>query len=238
MLYFTVDPRDSYKVGGSCNTCCCQEASIAPDEINKMTVNYAPWAAPIGGKGLTNSTQFAVEKKSGDEPDDAPNNDNLSLAVERGAILGGDVFSTASSPIGEPLTFGLVPLSGPQHGTITFTDAGIFTYTPDSGYTGYDNFFYTTTDGQNTVIREVIIQVNFPAPAAPFPEQRYTPPIRIDRKRVKVDPNSFQLNLAIEASPALRVGEIYRLTIKQPTLDCDCNEYFHVSCYDFVVGKC
>lgn len=239
MLYFTADPRDTYRAGGSCGVCCCAEASVTPNETNKMVVNYSAWAAPIGGRGLTNTTQWSIDKKAGSEPPEGPANSNYSFATDKDVLLTGvAVTANASQPDAAPLTYSLLPLSGPDHGDLTFGSNGSFTYLPQSGFTGYDNFFFVTSDGTNQIIREVILQVNLGGVNPDFAAQPYTPALKIDRNKIRVDAHTYQLSLMIEASPALRIGDIYRLTLRQPTLDCDCNEYFHQSCYDFVVGKC
>ncbi|MCV7062510.1 tandem-95 repeat protein [Mycolicibacterium vaccae] len=38
-------------------------------------------------------------------------------------------------------------VSDPLHGTLDFDDAGVFIYTPDPGFEGYDSFHYTAFDG-------------------------------------------------------------------------------------------
>ena len=50
-----------------------------------------------------------------------------------------------SDPDGDTLT---VSLNGqPQNGTVTLNADGSFTYTPDAGFIGEDEFTYTATDG-------------------------------------------------------------------------------------------
>ena len=40
-----------------------------------------------------------------------------------------------------------VALTGPAHGTLTFSAAGDFIYTPDTGYSGPDSFTYFADNG-------------------------------------------------------------------------------------------
>lgn len=239
MLYFTADPRDTYRAGGSCGICCCGEATVTPNETNKMVINYAAWAAPIGGRGLSNETQWSIDKKSGSEPPEGPVNTNYSVSIPRNTeYLLGDVATGASSPESLPLTYSLLPLSGPDNGVIDFLPNGKWSYTPRNSFVGYDNFFFVTSDGGQQIIREVIIQIQQGSPTPDLPAQAYTPPLKIDRNNIRYDAANYQISLMIEASPALRIGDVYRLTLRQATLDCDCNKYFHQSCYDFVVSKC
>lgn len=238
MLYFNADPRDAYASGQSaCNTCCCEKFNLSPGEVNKLMINYSTWAAPLGGIGLQPRTQFSIEKKSGEEPDDAPNSINLQVATTVGVAIDGDIAATSSSPTGKTLVFGLVPLSGPDHGQVTVNEDGTFEYTPDGLYVGYDRFFFTVSDGDYTVIREAAVKVSKTAPATPLPDPNFTPDIRVDPKTVNVT-TGFMMSAQIAASPSVSVGSVYRMVIKQPALDCDCNEYFHLSCYDIIIGKC
>lgn len=238
MLSFIADPRDTYPAGGSCGTCCCQNAQIAPGEINKVIINYVAWAAPIGGRGLTNKTMFSVDKKFGSEPTTGPVNTNYSQSSVNGAAINSNVSSGASDPNGDLLSYALVPLSGPENGILSFNSDGSYIYNPKSGFVGYDNFFFVTRAGGEEIIREVRIQSSPAAPAQPLPAQPYTSPITIDRERIHVDAKNYMISFPIEASPGLRIGDVYRLSVRQSTLDCDCNEFVHLSCYDFTVGKC
>ncbi|MGH8400346.1 MAG: Ig-like domain-containing protein, partial [Gammaproteobacteria bacterium] len=68
---------------------------------------------------------------------------------------------SAYSNQSSPLTFQL--LSEPQHGTLKLTDLqlGLFTYTPDNGYTGPDSFTYNATQGgltSNTATVNITVQ--------------------------------------------------------------------------------
>ncbi len=49
----------------------------------------------------------------------------------------------------DPITVSLpsIPELAPLHGTVLLNADGSFSYTPQTGYTGYDWFFYTPTDG-------------------------------------------------------------------------------------------
>jgi hypothetical protein len=57
---------------------------------------------------------------------------------------GSGLLSGASGSSGDPISAGL--LSPPAHGSVTVSDDGSFTYTPDSGYSGADYFGYRVVD--------------------------------------------------------------------------------------------
>lgn len=239
MIYFNADPRDAYRSGGNvCGTCCCQDIRIAPAEVNKVQINYAPWAAPLGGHGLQNSTEFAIEQKSNPTPQNAPTNIDYRFASTAGVAIVGDVSVSANAPIGETITFGLVPFSGPEYGEITFDPNGSFTYEPTAGRVGYDHFFFWTEAGGVRTVNQAQLKVSQTAPADPLPDHPLIPDVSVAMKTVNVDQSGYLLSFQLKASPAAEVGAIYRMTIRQPALDCDCNEYFHVSCYDITIAKC
>ena len=76
------------------------------------------------------------------------------LVVGAPGVLGND-----TDVDGDTLTAILV--STTSHGTLTLTNNGGFTYAPETGYTGSDNFTYRASDGQaNSEIATVGITVN------------------------------------------------------------------------------
>jgi VCBS repeat-containing protein len=64
-----------------------------------------------------------------------------SLIVPAPGVLGND-----NDPEGDPLTALLE--QGPAHGDLTFNENGSFSYTPDAGFAGADNFSYRASDGE------------------------------------------------------------------------------------------
>jgi VCBS repeat-containing protein len=206
-----------------------------------MTINYAPWAVPIVGKGLGCVPQFDLQQI---QTCPAPTGDNLppvasgiiSFVTTAGAIAAADLKTFVTDPESDTLTFAALSMYGTKHGKLTFRSNGTFDYAlTDASYTGYDNFFFTVSDGVNpAVTMEAIIRVTA---ATPVPTNG-TPSIRIDTSRATVHQYMYMLTFPIEVSPAAQPCEIWRLTIRQSALDCDCNCYYNVSCYDIVVGKC
>jgi hypothetical protein len=75
------------------------------------------------------------------------------LDVPAPGVLGND-----TSPTGQPLAAYLV--AGPAHGTLTFNGDGSFTYVPDAGFAGTDQFTYSAGDGtQQSNTATVILSV-------------------------------------------------------------------------------
>ena len=65
---------------------------------------------------------------------------NKALSIPAGQLT----LVTDANPGASPFTAQLV--SGPSHGSLTLNTDGSFTYTPNSGYAGFDSFTYTVTD--------------------------------------------------------------------------------------------
>src|SRR6186713_2847447 len=56
MLQFNVDDA----IRDSCQVCCCEQVTLKPGTTSRLTINYAPWAVPIGR--LHCEPQFAIEQ--------------------------------------------------------------------------------------------------------------------------------------------------------------------------------
>lgn len=87
--------------------------------------------------------------------------------------VNGNVLSNDVDPEGNTLTTTLVPASGPTNGTLTLNPSGTFTYTPNNGFTGSDQFTYQVCDPLNacdqaTVYITVYPDNNGPANDPPF----------------------------------------------------------------------
>lgn len=236
MMMFEANPRDgAAALSGACGTCCCQPAVARPGEVNPWLIDYAGWSVPIGGRGLACDTKAFIEPLSVPETTGAPTADFYAAALAAGAMLWPTQL-VASDPNSDPLTFALVPWAGPEHGAATITPAGLLSYTPNSGFAGIDRFFYTVSDGTTTVVQEIAIRVNAAAPAVQFPVPAATP--ALEAKDFAVDGPNHLVRFRVAASPAVRVGTVYRMTIKQTALDCDCKPYTHIACFDVQIVKC
>jgi hypothetical protein len=101
--------------------------------------------AQILGMSGSDSTQVAVGVLIA-----ARNQSPVALAdvfttVEDVAVVG-DVLGNDTDPEGNSLT--AVVASGPAHGSVSLSPGGSFTYTPVTGFHGFDTFTYTVSDGQ------------------------------------------------------------------------------------------
>jgi hypothetical protein len=68
---------------------------------------------------------------------------NAVLIVAAPGVLGND---SDANP-GDVLMLTTTSVSGPSNGTLTISDDGSFTYTPNPGFMGLDSFTYVATDG-------------------------------------------------------------------------------------------
>ncbi len=96
--------------------------------------------------GIHNSNPATVSISVLDNSTPAANGQSLNTG-ENTAL---PVTLTATDSDGDPLTYAIVPGSGPAHGTLTFNGNGSYTYTPAPGYVGPDSFSFTASDGTNT----------------------------------------------------------------------------------------
>jgi hypothetical protein len=234
MIRFSVDPRDAYKSGGACNSCCCAQATARPGETNKWAIDYTSWVAPMGGKGLLSKTQFSIDKKPQSPDPNVPVNTDYQIFVAFNTSTNGSVNTNASDPNGESLTYALVPMSGPSFGEITMDPSGTFIYEPVLGFAGYDRVFFTTSNGAKSITKELILKVGADGIPA-VPDTSLTKDLVVPLSSVKIEHDV--VTFALAASFGADVGDIYTMTVKQPAMDCE-SEYFHISCYDIQIIKC
>jgi hypothetical protein len=53
-----------------------------------------------------------------------------------------------------------------------------------------------------------------------------------------VNQQYFTVSFPVKVSPAAQLCEVWRLTVLQGALDCECQCYTHSSCYDIGIAKC
>lgn len=237
MPQFTIGP-DTMSAD-ACSQCCCLEAHARPGETAPWRINFAPWVATIQGRGLVPSTEIDVALLS---PAQATVGGNPAPVVTaptfngtRNASIVGDLADSADDA--DTLTFAKVPLYGPNHGVLTLDADGSFNYAPTVGFVGYDEFYFTVSDGVNKPVMEravLIVSEPNPAPALPTPPAR--PRLFIDPQRIRV--SSPFLEFALTVDPATPVGSTWRMTVRQAVLDCDGYAFHRVTCFDVIVGKC
>ncbi|MGP4058383.1 Ig-like domain-containing protein [Mycobacterium sp. 4D054] len=79
---------------------------------------------------------------------DAPAAVNDSYTINEDTPLTGNVLANDTDVDRDMLKATLV--NGPAHGTLTLSENGTFTYTPNTNYNGIDTFTYTVNDGTTT----------------------------------------------------------------------------------------
>lgn len=230
MYSFTVNSRSGSQNTDACNTCCCESISAKPGETNKVLLNYAPWSAPIGGHGLFNGTAFQVDRL-GTAPTPVVNA-GFGRTVT-GAPFEGDLAPLFPNPDQETPVFKLEALFEAANGVVELQPDGKFTYTPAPLFTGIDRFYWSA----NGAVAEYTIAVDASA-EQPQTQPPVVPPVAALKKSVAIDNRVHIVAFLVAVSPAAVPGDIYRLTVKQGTRDCDGNEIFHISCYDITIGAC
>jgi len=65
--------------------------------------------------------------------------------------VSGNLLDNDSDPEGNTLSLSTSPVSGPLQGTVTLNAAGTFTYTPNAGFTGLDQFEYEVCDNGSPI---------------------------------------------------------------------------------------
>ncbi|RAH98792.1 hypothetical protein DLJ53_24465 [Acuticoccus sediminis] len=105
--------------------------------------------AIVDGSGAETKGAFdrITELVDGTDPVDtngAPVAVNDSITTDFDQSVSFDPLTNDSDPDGDPLSAALA--NGPGHGTVVVGD-GLWTYTPDSGFSGNDSFTYKVSDG-------------------------------------------------------------------------------------------
>lgn len=240
MLYFTANSRDGRSSGSStCNTCCCETITMVPSETNKVTINYAPWSLPIGeligGPTLslvTNTAGCATAAVDGVLP---PTNENYVMLTPINTAVTQDL-TVRSLPVGNFPTFAILPQRGAEHGVVTIAGS-IVTYTPATGYEGFDSFWFTTTDLHGRVTTNAIsVEVGSTIGAPPREETSLVP--YINYAKIKTDIRNHIVSFSLHMSLACRACETYKLTWEQKARDCDGNIFDHVMCFEIRCGGC
>ncbi|MBP2000088.1 C4-type Zn-finger protein [Paenibacillus shirakamiensis] len=148
-------------------------------------------ADPSGGTAVSKVTINVVNLP--------PVTQNVSLSTSSNIPVSGQVIAT--DPNGDPLTFTLN--SPPANGTAVVNPDGTFTYTPNTGFAGTDNFTVLVSDGRGgTALSNVSIQVTNLPPVAQ--NQTITTPgnTPISGQVIATDPNADPLTYALNSVPS------------------------------------
>jgi Bacterial Ig domain len=209
---------------------------MQPGEVKPLYLNYAPVFAPVAGRGLHCSPGVEIIEKdtcpptaSNNLPPQKTGEAMFSCPVD--GRLSADLRVLVKDPEGVALIFKVLPLYAPKHGRLILNPDGRVDYTPFRGYQGYDRFFYSASDGVNSIISEVLIGVGVTPTVAMM-----TPVFSVGA--ASVDPRFYTVVLPLIASPAALPCQVFRLNIRQGALDCDCNCLYSINCVDVRISKC
>jgi hypothetical protein len=232
MLQFNVDDA----VRDSCQVCCCEQVALRPGTTSRISINYAPWAVPIGR--LHCQPQFALEQMAVcNVTPGAPvkvGGANVAFDTPVSTPLEGDLTETIEDPDGvEPMTFKLVPFQGPHHGVVTVQKNGLFEYIPEGGYNGPDRFYVSAIDVTNKMsIFEVLIGVG----TTLSDTMQETPHVTVESFTVNYA--HYFVTVAIRVAPNADQCEVWRLTANMQAIDCNCSCYNRMDCFDIRMSTC
>jgi len=232
MLHFTVEDQNA--ADASCMKCCCEKITLKPGTVTKLSVGYAPWAVPIGR--LHCAPQFQLEMM---ETCPLPAGSNLppsnvadiKFSTDVNAVLENTLTNMITDPEGLPLSFKALPLYGTKHGKVEVQEDGAFTYTPVANYKGEDRFYVSASDGVNSVVFEAMIAVGIETDALIA-----TPHVSVGP--ATVDNRYYTVSFPVIVTPAAQECEIWKLTVLQTAIDCECLCYTRTDCFDIGIGKC
>ena len=223
-----------------CVSCCCELVSIKPGETLPLYLNYAPWAVPIAKRGLHCVPSIEVEEKRTCDVANSSNSPPLIHSMDGMArfdtgpnvILNANLGDKVSDPDGDPIVYKVLPHYGPKHGKLQLDPNGPFSYNPAPYFKGEERFYCSASDGINApFIFEVLIAVGIDAGLM-------KPKLDLEVGTPIVDTRLYVVTVPLIASPAAQTCQVFRLTIRQGTLDCDCNCYYHTDCVDVRIVKC
>jgi Bacterial Ig domain len=232
MMHFTVE--DYSAVDATCVKCCCEKLNLKPGTVTKVSVGYAPWAVPIGQLHCT--PQFQIEQM---DTCPAPSGSNMpphaisdvKFSTAMNALLENTLTSMIVDPEALPLTFKLLTLYGPKHGKLDLNEDGTFSYMPATSFKGEERFYVSASDGSNTAIFEVMIAVGVDVAAMVA-----TPHVSVGA--AVVDSRYFTVYFPVSVSPAAHECEVWRLTVLQTAMDCNCTCFSRSDCFDIGIVKC
>jgi hypothetical protein len=137
----------------------------APDSF---TIDVTPTASP-GGDSSGGGTTDPTDESSGDVSDPAPVAEDASYTIAPDETLltptGQGVLANDSDPDGKTLIATLV--QDVSSGTLTLQADGLFSYTPNPGFSGTDSFTYDVSDGTYTSATPGSVTITVTAAALP-----------------------------------------------------------------------
>jgi hypothetical protein len=235
MLNFIADPRDGNAASGTCATCCCKDIKLRPGESNLVQINYAPWSAPLGGNGLVGEPRMQMEHNDSACSNNPLKNTNYSATTALNTAVALNLTTGAGTGT---FQYAIVDMFGPENGKLTDTGTagnGQYTYTPNTGFTGYDYFSYLMRDAAgNMLIRHVSIKVGTDVVFEDPVRMALTPFIKTGTFDVMAHTLKFPLHMPIN----VRACDSYKLTFRQEARDCAGNSYYHAMCFNILPTSC
>jgi Bacterial Ig domain len=233
MYHFTIKDIDQ---NSQCIPCCCESLSMKPGSTNKVSVNYAPWAVPIGRLHCLPS--FDLEQKDTCVTTGAPvkiGGNPVAFDTPVNTVLSDDLNTKIIDPENGALKFKVLGLYGPKNGVVVVLSDGSFDYTPTPGYEGEDRFFVTATDPTNkSTTFEVLIGVG----STTSVDMTETPHVSVDAVSVNVNYQIYTASFAVKISPAADLCEVWRLTVQMQSIDCECVCFDRTDCFDIRIVQC
>ena len=110
--------------------------------------NDTTWYIACDAAGLCDTAMVVIEVT----PDYNGNDNNPPYAADDAFITDintqvvGNILPNDSDPNGDSLVVNTIPVTQPTNGTVTIDPDGTMTYTPNTGYTGPDQFTYSVCD--------------------------------------------------------------------------------------------
>lgn len=92
------------------------------------------------------------------------------FSTEMGISISGDLLTNDSDPDGGSLSVVPVPFPAPSNGSIFITNSGTFSYTPNPGFTGVDQFGYRVCNSANECVIATVTIYVWPAGCTPAEE--------------------------------------------------------------------
>ena len=236
MLHFSVSDVQATAIGSAgCMTCCCEKMLLKPGTTEKVSVLYASWAVPIGF--LHCDPQFQIEQMetcpvpTPGAPQIISQDGMVRFDTGTNVVLNANFGDKIADPDGDPLVYKVLPLYGPRYGKLQLDPNGPFSYAPQAYFKGEERFYISVNDGKQTVNFEVLIAVGIDAGL-----MKPTPTLTVGKP--SVDQRYYTVSFPITLSPAAQPCEVWRLTVLQNALDCDCTCFARTDCFDVHVAKC
>lgn len=113
----------------------------------------------ISETGLGENTEMTLRIRS--DKNEAPAVEDSEFETYKN--IPGEVRLKATDPEGDSLTVTIV--KEPKRGTLTVSDTGIVTYTPEENKVGKDSFTYTVTDTAGNVSPEATVRITIKKPS-------------------------------------------------------------------------